>query len=139
MFTRIEGITPLAPGYHLSQAQCTLARSFNFAYLLERNAYLCIRIMVKSERIPTIRKHLLWEYEWESFDFSRLATVVIERVIERGNPFEWQEIVNFYGVEKISGIAKKSSRLDRKHKNFTRVYLQSGFIHDLQRPESHTS
>jgi len=97
------------------------------------------RIMIKSAQIPVIRKHLLWEYEWESFDFSRLATVVIERVIERGNPFEWQEIVNFYGVEKISGIAERSTRLDQKHKNFTQVYLQSDFIHDLQRPESHSS
>lgn len=86
---------------------------------------------------PVIRKHLLWEYEWENVDFSRLATVVIERVIERGNPSEWQEIVNFYGVEKILNIAEKSTRLDQKHKNFTRIYLQSGFIHDLQRPVRH--
>ncbi len=82
---------------------------------------------------PIIRKHLLWEYEWESIDFSRLATVVIERVIERGNPSEWQEIVNFYGVEKILSVAEKSTRLDAKHKNFTRIYLQSGFIHDPQK------
>jgi hypothetical protein len=88
---------------------------------------------------PIIRKHLLWEYTWENVDFTHLATVVIERVIERGNPFEWQEIVNFYGVEKILNIAEKSTRLDLKHKNFTRIYLQSGFIHDLQRPGRHTS
>ncbi len=88
---------------------------------------------------PIIRKHLLWEYDWENIDFSRLTTVVIERVIERGNPFEWQEIVNFYGVEKISSIAEKSTRLDPKHKNFTRIYLQSGFIHDLQKSGRHTA
>lgn len=88
---------------------------------------------------PVIRRHLLWEYEWENVDFSRLATVVIERVIERGNPSEWQEIVNFYGVEKILSIVEKSTRLDPKHKNFTRIYLQSGFIHDLQRPGHHSS
>jgi len=88
---------------------------------------------------PVIRKHLLWEYEWEKVDFSRLATVVVERVIERGNPFEWQEIVNFYGVEKILRISEKSTRLDQKHKKFTHIYLQSGFIHDLQRPGRHSS
>ncbi len=93
--------------------------------------------MLESPPSPEIRKHLLWEYELESFDFSRLATVVIERVIERGNPYEWQEIVNFYGIEKILEIAEKSSRLNPKHKNFTRLYLQSGFIHDLQRPGRH--
>lgn len=88
---------------------------------------------------PVIRKHLLWEYDWDNVDFSRLATIVIERVIERGNPFEWQEIVNFYGVEKIWSIAEKSTRLDRKHKNFTRIYLQSGFIHDFQKPGRNTA
>jgi hypothetical protein len=86
---------------------------------------------------PEIRKHLLWEYEWESVDFSQLATVVIERVVERGNPHEWQEIVNFYGVDKILNVAEKSKRLNAKHKYFTRIYLQSGFIHDIQRPGRH--
>ena len=93
--------------------------------------------MLESPPSPVIRKHLLWEYEWESVDFSRLATVVIERVIERGNPYEWQEIVNFYGVDKILSVAEKSNRLNPKHKNFTRIYLQSGFIHDLQIPGRH--
>ena len=88
---------------------------------------------------PVIRKHLLWEYDWEDIDFSRMATVVIERVIERGNPSEWQEIVNFYGVKKILDTVDKSTRLDPKHKNFTSIYLKSGFIHDLQRPGRHTS
>ncbi|HMQ60670.1 MAG TPA: hypothetical protein PKE06_08380 [Flavilitoribacter sp.] len=83
--------------------------------------------------VPVIRRHLLWEYDWKEIDFSNLATVVIERVIERGTPEEWQEIVNFYGINKMLEIAEKSTRLDRKHKNFTKVYLQSGFIHDPQR------
>ncbi len=90
--------------------------------------------MSEIQKAPVIRPHLLWEYAWDSIDFSRLATVVIERVIERGNPAEWQEIVHFYGTKKILDVAEKSTRLDRKHKNFTRIYLQSGFIHDPQRP-----
>ena len=80
---------------------------------------------------PNIRRGLLWEYDWESFDFSAMATVVIERVIERGLPAEWQEIVDFYGIDKILGIADRSTRLDAKHKHFTRIYLQSGFIHTV--------
>ncbi len=88
---------------------------------------------------PNIRKHLLWEYDWDHVDFSRLATVVVKRVIERGNLFEWQEIVDFYGIEQILNIANTSTRLDSKHKNFTRIYLQSGFIHDVQKPGRHTA
>ncbi len=50
---------------------------------------------------PDIRPHLLWEYRWEEVDFTRLATVVIERVVERGTPKEWEEILRFYGKEEI--------------------------------------
>lgn len=100
---------------------------------IEEIAYLCKKQHMQSRQaIPVIRKHLLWEYDWENIDFSRLATVVIERVIERGTPAEWQEIVYYYGTDKILAVAEKSTRLDRKHKNFTPIYLQSGFIHDPQ-------
>ncbi len=88
--------------------------------------------MLLNQQRPAIRRHLLWEYDWDNFDFNRYSTVLIERVIERGNPEEWQEIVDFYGKDLILKCAGKSTRLDKKHKNFTRIYLQSGFIHDSQ-------
>lgn len=79
---------------------------------------------------PNIRKHLLWEYDWSSVNFSRLAPVVIERIIERGTIAEWREMVRYYGREKILTIAEKSTRLDRKHKQFTSLFLDSAFISD---------
>ncbi len=63
----------------------------------------------------SIRPHLLWEYNWETINFSAIVRVVVERVIERGTPAEWQEIVNFYGCKKILAVAEESSRLDIKH------------------------
>lgn len=88
---------------------------------------------------PDIRRHLLWEYDWDNLDFSSLATVVIERVIERGVPAEWQAIVDFYGIDKILSTAEKSTRLDSRHKQFTQIYLQSGFIHVVQKPGCHSA
>jgi len=75
-----------------------------------------------------IRKHLLWEYDWEKVNFSKLATVVIERVIERGNIADWQALVQYYGKKKIADVAKKSTRLDAKSKNFTPIFLRSDFL-----------
>lgn len=89
--------------------------------------------MHEQKKSLDIRRHLLWEYNWEDIDFSRLAAVVIERVIERGVPAEWQAIVDYYGVDKILSVADKSPRLDKKHRNFTHIYLSSAFIHDPQR------
>ncbi|HRK29162.1 MAG TPA: hypothetical protein PK239_17945 [Chitinophagales bacterium] len=81
------------------------------------------------KQAPNIRPHLLWEYDLAHIDYTQMATVVIERVIERGLPAEWQAIVDFYGKDKILATAQNSPRLDEKHKHFTQVYLQSGFIH----------
>lgn len=88
---------------------------------------------------PDIRPHLFWEYRWEEIDFARLATVVIERVVERGNPEEWGEILRFYGKEEILKVVEKSTRLDPKHKNFARLYLNSPLIYDLPRRSSNPS
>ncbi len=82
---------------------------------------------------PNIRKHLLWEYDWDNVDFTKLVVVVIERVIERGNPQEWQGIIDYYGSKVILDVAEKSTRLSLRDKSFTKIYLQSGFIHDPQR------
>lgn len=77
---------------------------------------------------PAIRKHLLWEYNWKEVDFSKLATVVVERVIERGDFQDWREIIRFYGKHKIQAIALKSTRLDNRNKQFTSIFLESEFI-----------
>ncbi len=77
---------------------------------------------------PSIRKHLLWEYNLEEVDYSKLAVVVVERVIERGNMEDWREIVRFYGKSKIRSIALASTRLDKKNKNFTEIFLESDFV-----------
>lgn len=77
---------------------------------------------------PDIRKHLLWEYNIQDFDFDVLATVAIERVIERGNLDDWREILRYYGHEKILETSRKSPRLDEKNKNFTPIILNSGFL-----------
>ena len=77
---------------------------------------------------PNIRKHLLWEYDWQRVNFTKLATVVIERVIERGNFQDWREIIRFYGKPKIQAVALKSTRLDRRNKQFTSIFLQSKFV-----------
>ena len=80
------------------------------------------------ESHPSIRKHLLWEYDWETFDFSTMARVVIERVIERGNMEEWKEIVRYYGKENIQKVVESSPRLSSKDKQFTPIFLQSKFL-----------
>lgn len=77
---------------------------------------------------PAIRKHLLWEYDWDEIDFFRMYSIVIERVIERGDFQDWREIIRYYGKPKIRKTAEESTRLDKKNKNFTPIFLQSDFV-----------
>ncbi len=52
---------------------------------------------------------------------------MIERVIERGNMEEWRQILGYYGREKVLAVARTSRQLDRKHKQFTEIYVDSAF------------
>lgn len=95
---------------------------------------------MKTKAPPNIRKHLLWEYDWESVDFEKLSTVIIERIIERGTMDEWKEMLRYYGKERILFVSKKSTRLDKKNKQFTPLFLDSEFIlHDSYRKGSHST
>lgn len=76
---------------------------------------------------PKIRRHLLWEYDFDLFDFERSAFVVIERVVERGNMDEWREIVRYYGREMILEVTRKSRQLENRDKAFAEIYINSDF------------
>ena len=77
--------------------------------------------------VPHIRRHLLWEYNFDTFDFQRSKMIVIERIIERGNLVEWKEMMRYYGREAVLAVARNSKQLDRKEKNFTEIFVDSEF------------
>ena len=79
------------------------------------------------EAVPQIRKHLLWEYNLDVFNYKRSSKIVIERIIERGNLKEWKEMLRFYGRETVLEVARKSKQLDKKEKNFTEIFVDSEF------------
>ena len=77
---------------------------------------------------PQLRPHLLWEYDQSKFNYRRGATVVIERVIERGTIEEWREIVRFYGKEKVLEVAAGSKQLDKRDKHFATIFVHSDMV-----------
>jgi hypothetical protein len=78
---------------------------------------------------PYIRPELLWEYDVEKFNWQRSYKIVIERVIQLGSLDEWKEIYQFYGPEKILETAEWSKQLDKRDKDFTRIFLNSHLLH----------
>lgn len=84
-------------------------------------------MVVSQKPVPQIRKHLLWEYDFDNFDYLLSKKIVIERIIERGNLKEWKEMLQFYGKDTVLEVARNSKQLDRKEKNFTEIFVDSEF------------
>jgi hypothetical protein len=81
------------------------------------------------QKKPNIQSRLLWEYDVEKFDWERSYKIVIERVIQLGWLEDWKEMYKFYGPEKILETVEWSKQLDKRDKNFTRLFLKSDMLH----------
>ena len=51
--------------------------------------------------LTLIRKSLFWDTDITKIDWEKHNKAVIIRIFERGNEIEKQELINFYGTEKI--------------------------------------
>lgn len=78
---------------------------------------------------PDIPQTLLWEYDLETFNWDKSAKIVIERVLERGNIYQWKEMIRYYSSEQISETIEWSAQLDSRDKEFARFFLKSGYLH----------
>lgn len=57
-------------------------------------------LLTKVER-PNLDRVLFWEFDYDKFDWARSYHTVIERVLDKGNKEEWEEMIRFYGREKV--------------------------------------
>jgi hypothetical protein len=56
---------------------------------------------------PNLKDRLFWDWKVEDVDWQKSARSVIERVLQRGNDEEYEELVRFYGREKIIHVLTK--------------------------------
>ena len=78
---------------------------------------------------PNINSAHLWEYNLETFNWVKSYKIVIERILERGNLEEWQEMVKFYSRSQILETIDWSAQLDQRDKEFSRFFLDSDYLH----------
>lgn len=55
---------------------------------------------------PNLPKRLFWEFRYEDIDWEKEYAVIIQRIIERGTTQEWEELVRFYGKDKVVSTLK---------------------------------
>jgi addiction module HigA family antidote len=63
--------------------------------------------------LSLIRKALFWDVNFDNIDFNSKKRYVIERVFERGNNEEINEIMRFYGKKECIKIIRSAKRLNQ--------------------------
>ena len=56
-----------------------------------------------------LRKNLFWDADIHSIDWDKHAKAIIRRVFERGNTSEKEEIISFYGLDKVKAVTGKEA------------------------------
>ena len=85
--------------------------------------------MADPEHAPfRLPRHLLWEYDPETFDYDRHYRIAIERVIERGGMAEWVGAMRHYGAERIREVARTSRGLSARNRDFALLFVRSPLV-----------
>lgn len=88
----------------------------------------------ESKKPDIINTQLLWEYDLETFNYLKSYKIVIERVLERGNLEQWNEMTMIYTRSQILDTIKWSAQLDKRDKDFSKLFLNSDFLNAAYRP-----
>lgn len=82
------------------------ALGFEEGFLLALQAYYNVAEYKRKEAsssvtgIPNIRKILFWDTDFDKIDWGRYRRAVVQRVLERGNEAEKEEIIRFYKIQR---------------------------------------
>ena len=55
---------------------------------------------------PDFARKWFWDLDYEKIDWQASYKTVIARIIERGKEQQWQELVRFYGLQKVVDTLK---------------------------------
>lgn len=55
---------------------------------------------------PNLEPKWFWDFDYEKIDWQASYKMVISRIIERGGPQQLEELVRFYGEDKIVNALK---------------------------------
>ncbi len=70
-----------------------------------------------------LRKTLFWDINPEQLNAQTSEILIVERILTRGNMFEFKQLLKFYSTRELSQIVLKIGYLDAKTLNFISGYL----------------
>jgi len=80
--------------------------------------------MIDPLRHTRVREHLLWEFNPEKFDYQKSRSIVVERVVQRGDTDDWLTVFNLYGYDGVREQIKQIPYLNDRDMNFVRVIFE---------------
>jgi hypothetical protein len=72
----------------------------------------------KKYKNAELNKSLFWDMDLSEFDFDKAVSIVVQRVVERGNESDWYAVLNRYGIEVVKREIKKIKSMTDKDMNF---------------------
>ena len=72
-----------------------------------------------------VPKYFFWEYKYDRIDWHKERVEIMQRVLERGNTGDYEELVKFYGRRKvINSLKNKITFLPREVMEDVSVYFK---------------
>jgi hypothetical protein len=50
---------------------------------------------------PNFPPMFFWEFHYDKINWEESSAMVVQRILERGYEEQWQELIRFYGMERI--------------------------------------
>ncbi len=68
------------------------------------------KLQLKTPNLSLLRESLFWDTDINHIDWQKHSKAVINRVFERGNETEKEEIIRFYGQQKVDNALRSVAR-----------------------------
>jgi hypothetical protein len=79
--------------------------------------------IVSDNKRMILRKTLLWDVNQEGINAHTSRSLIIERVLTRGNMDEFKQLIRFYSVQELTQTVLKIGYMDGRTLNFIAEYL----------------
>lgn len=68
---------------------------------LKKSYLYCMELTGQHNNIPNLDRVFFWDFDIDAMDFIKAYKTIIARIIERGGQQEIDEIIRFYGYDKV--------------------------------------
>ena len=80
-------------------------------YLVDRERKENVLNTQDTPDLSILRRQIFWDIDFDKLDFQRYKSYIIQRVFERGNKDEIQEIIRFYGKDECRKTIRQAKSL----------------------------